>query len=62
MEKKLNYKTIETSQLCWEDYPDVIGGEITYAEWLDGTTLTDEELQALTDSAEGYDIMYERIF
>ena len=49
MTKTLNYKSIEVSDVHWEDYPDILDGQIDYAEWEDGTPLTCEEIGALYD-------------
>ena len=41
--KKVDYDTIETKALTWGDYPDC-PDFVQYAEYEDGTPLTEKEL------------------
>lgn len=59
----LNPKSIELEDLYWEDYPDVPSGIITYAEWNDGTPLTEDEIQELHDDATFmYDLLTDHLY
>ena len=42
---------IELGGIDTRDYPDFVDAFITYAEWEDGTPLTDDELSDLNDDS-----------
>lgn len=46
--KEVDYSTIEIDGIDMRDYPDFCDAYIAYAEYTDGTPLTDEELDTLT--------------
>lgn len=46
---KVNKKTIELDGVDKRDYPDFSDAYVSYAEWKDGTPLTDSELDAYTN-------------
>lgn len=54
---KLADSTIVIGGIDTRDYPDFSDSYVEYAEWLDGTPLTDEELECLAD--EHRDLVYE---
>ena len=60
--KKLNVKSCQVEAVDPKDYPDFCDAYIGYAEWEDGVELTDDELDALTDSQEGQEIIQELAF
>lgn len=47
--KEIDYSTIEIEGIEMFDYPDFCDAYIAYAEYTDGTPLTDEELEKLTE-------------
>lgn len=47
--KPINTKSIEIEDVDPSDFPDFVDAFISYAEYSDGTALTDEELEALSD-------------
>ena len=53
--KRVVYDTIELDCVEFNDYPDFCNAYAVYAEWTDGTELTEEEL----DSIPG-DVIHER--
>ena len=57
--KPVNTRSIEIDGIDTEDYPDFVDAYITYAEYEDGTPLTDEELHDF--EAENYDLVGELI-
>jgi hypothetical protein len=57
--KEIDYDTIEIDGIDTSDYPDFCDAYISYAEYTDGTPLTDEELEKMTEE-EG-DLINERI-
>lgn len=46
--KKINYNSIEIEDIDMKDFPDFCDAFVSYAEYEDGTELTDEELEDLT--------------
>jgi len=57
--KTVNIRSIDIDGIDTEDYPDFVDAYITYAEYEDGTPLTDEELVQFQE--ENYDIVGELI-
>jgi hypothetical protein len=47
--KEIDYDTIEIDGIDTSDYPDFCDAYISYAEYTDGTPLTDEELERMTE-------------
>lgn len=47
--KEVDVMTLEVEDVDRRDYPDFCDAYFSYAEYKDGTVLTDEELEALTD-------------
>ena len=47
--KTLNFDMIEIDGIDMTDYPDLCDAYISYAEWSDGTELTQAELDNLTE-------------
>jgi hypothetical protein len=45
VDKLLDYATIELDDVEFSDYPDLCNAYAVYAEWSDGTPLTDKELE-----------------
>jgi len=58
--KPVDVNSIEIDGIDTSDYPDFVDAYITYAEYEDGTPLTEEELMKLED--ENYGIVGELIF
>ena len=50
--KKINIKSIEVAGVDTKDYPDFVDAYMTYAEWEDGTPLTEGELDEVANSGE----------
>ncbi len=51
---ELNKKSIEIENVNMKDYPDFCDAFISYAEWQDGTPLTDDELEKIdSDTVHG---------
>ena len=50
-------KNFEVEDVHAWDYPDFCDAYISYAEWEDGTPLTDEELEEFCDANK--DVVYE---
>lgn len=48
--KKLNMQSIEVGGVKEWDYPDFVDSFVEYAEWEDGTELTEAELDELNDN------------
>ena len=42
--RKVDWGSVEYANLTWADYPDLVDAFIQYAEWEDGTPLTEQEL------------------
>jgi len=57
--KQVNINSIEIKGIDMEDFPDFVDAYITYAEYADGTELTDEELYQFQE--ENYDLIGELI-
>lgn len=57
--KPVNTRSIEIEGIDTDDYPDFVDAYITYAEYEDGTPLTDQELHDF--QAENYEIVGELI-
>jgi hypothetical protein len=58
--KMVDPSTIEIDDIDMRDYPDFSDAHSVYAEFVDGTELTDEELEKLDD--EHRDLIHELIF
>lgn len=43
--KKINYKSVEIDGIDTNDYPDFCDAFICYAEWEDGTEMTEQEIE-----------------
>jgi hypothetical protein len=48
--KQINWTSVEVDGVDGRDYPDFCDAYFSYAEYQDGTVLTDDELEALTES------------
>ena len=59
--KELDYKSMQVDGIDTKDAPDFSDAYISYAEYKDGTELTDEELDELMDSPLGRDLTYELV-
>jgi hypothetical protein len=51
--KQVNLRSIEIDGIDMEDFPDFSDAYITYAEYEDGTPLSEDELMALEDENYG---------
>ena len=61
MERKI--ENIDVDGIDYADYPDFCDAFICYAEWDDGTELTDEELNTLNEDRElVYEEVIKRVF
>jgi hypothetical protein len=49
---QINYKTLEVDGIDTKDYPDFCDAYFSYGEYADGTLLTDEALEKLTEDAD----------
>jgi hypothetical protein len=56
----IDYGSIEIDGVDWNDYPDYADVYIYYAEWKDGTPLTNEELDKLNELDEFIDYAHKR--
>jgi hypothetical protein len=56
----VEYSSIEIDGVNPDDYPDYADVYIYYAEWKDGTPLTNEELDKLNELDEFIDYAHER--
>jgi hypothetical protein len=45
--KKINWKSLEFEDIDPKDYPDFANAYVSYAEYEDGSALTDDELEKL---------------
>jgi hypothetical protein len=54
----IDFSTIEFNGIDYKDYPDFCDAFISYAEFDDGTELTDDELDELNEDR---DFVYERL-
>jgi len=52
--KEIDYSTIQIDGVDSNDYPDFVDAYISYAEYTDGTPLSDDELDKLNDDMPGY--------
>lgn len=50
---QVNWKSIELEGVHAWDYPDMVDVYASYAEHVDGTPLTDDELEEFTDKYAG---------
>ena len=57
----LNPKSIEIEGNLY-DYPDFTDIYVTYAEWDNGTELTEDELEELNDTEFGHELAYDYAF
>ncbi len=57
--KQVNINSIEIEGIDMEDFPDFVDAYITYAEYKDGTPLTEKELYQFQE--ENYDLIGELI-
>jgi hypothetical protein len=55
---QINYKTLEVDGIDTKDYPDFSDAYFCYGEYADGTPLTDEALEKLTENG---DLLYDHI-
>ena len=55
--KQLDHTTVVVANVCREDWPDFCDAFIESADWLDGTELTEAELEQL--NTEHGDIVYD---
>ena len=65
--KKMNQlgiddSSIEIDGIDMRDAPDFVDAYISYAEWEDGTELTDDELEMLNDASEYQTLAQEKAF
>lgn len=61
--RRINYSSIELSDVYPNDYPDFADAYIEYAEYEDGTPLDDAELDKLNDNRElVYDMVMQHYF
>jgi hypothetical protein len=54
--------SIEIDGIDMRDAPDFVDAYISYAEWEDGTELTDDELEMLNDASEYQALAQEKAF
>lgn len=47
--KKIDWSTVEVDGVDLKDYPDFCDAFFYYAEWEDGTPLTDDELDQMAE-------------
>ena len=47
MSKKINWKSLEFEDIDPKDYPEFVDAYVSYAEYEDGSALTDDELEKL---------------
>jgi len=61
--KVIDLSSIEISDLMTWDYPDFVDAFISYAEYKDGSELSDVELDELNDDRDFvYSIVWERLW
>ena len=62
----INYSTVDVEGIDdidhYSDDPDLSGARVVYAEWKDGTPLTDVELNVVNESDEVIDYIYKLAF
>jgi hypothetical protein len=61
--KKINWRSLEFDGIDTRDYPDFTDAYVVYAEYEDGTELSDEELERLDihDDERIYDALMNRL-
>ena len=47
LSKKINWKSLEFEDIDPKDYPEFVDAYVSYAEYEDGSALTDDELEKL---------------
>ena len=47
MSKKINWKSLKFEDIDPQEYPDFVNAYVSYAEYEDGSALTDDELEKL---------------
>jgi len=57
--KEVNLGSIEMDGIDRSDYPDFADAFITYAEFVDGTPLTDDEMYQLDMDGVGYEVIFD---
>lgn len=57
--KKISLESIVVEGVDPKDYPDFCDAFMTYAEWEDGTPLTEEELEKVADRGEYSSAVYD---
>ncbi len=60
--KQVNLNSIEIEDIDTNDYPDFVDAFVVYAEWDDGTEMTDREIVENIDGNTLYDLILERVF
>ena len=58
----LDHSSIEIDGIDERDAPDFVDSYISYAEWKNGTELTDDELEQLNDMSEYQALAQEKAF
>jgi hypothetical protein len=58
----IDHSSIEIDGIDERDAPDFVDSYISYAEWEDGTELTDDELEQLNDRSEYQALAQEKAF
>lgn len=48
--KEINYSSIVVEGVDLKDYPDFVDAYVTYAEYTDGTVLTEQQMEELDSS------------
>ena len=48
--KQINWRSVQVDGVDGRDYPDFCDAYFSYAEYQDGTVLTDDELEELSES------------
>lgn len=51
MSKEIDYSTIQLEDVDMADYPDFCDAFVSYAEYKDGTPLSDDDLEKLNEDA-----------
>ena len=57
----LLYKNVEFEDIDYKDAPDFCDAFISYAEHIDGTPLTTDELDILNDSCTKHELLWDYI-
>jgi len=57
--KKIDYNSIEIEDIDMKDFPDFCDAFVSYAEFEDGTELTDEQLDELTNEGVCNELIHE---